>query len=363
MLRPVALSLLMLGAMACQARELPELTPLWQQQKGWISACDNRRDCQLLYVPNIEFAEQVNHLTLIIRSQAGPAGRVQLQLEHQGAPFRLQALRLDGQPLEPALLAALVEEPQGPDGKPEQQYYRVDDQALARQWLARLQAGQVLELPGEEPAQVLLATLPHLLHRVDQVQHRQGTASALAEPGEQPASSVPRVQPPRALRPYPGVTPLGAQERAGLLAAVQAALPAPKAVQDDDYVMPPRIEVYPLTEQQALVFEFSDCGAYTCLFDISSRSRSAPYGLQALQIQALPAGSVDHAGGLNYDPETGLLSSYLMGRGIGDCGEMASWHFDGQAFQLTDYRRMPNCSGLGYDQWPVLWSAEAPKRS
>lgn len=62
----------------------------------------------------------------------------------------------------------------------------------------------MLELPGEEPAQVLLTALPHLLHRVDQVQHRQDTVSALAVPGEQPASSVPRVQPPRALRPYPG---------------------------------------------------------------------------------------------------------------------------------------------------------------
>ncbi|MGZ0703421.1 DUF1176 domain-containing protein [Pseudomonas piscis] len=362
MLRPVVLSLLVLGAMACQAGELPELTPLWQQQKGWISACDNRRDCQLLYTPNIQFAEQVNHLTLIIRSQAGPEGRVQLQLEHQGAPFELQALRLDGQPLEPGLLAALVQEPEAPDSTREQQYYRVDDQALARQWLARLQAGHVLELPGEEPAQVVLAALPHLLHRVDQVQHRRDTVSALAEPGEQPVSSVPRVRPPRVLRPYPGVRPLGELERAGLLAAVQATLPPPKAEEDDDYVMPPRIEVYPLTEQQALVFEFSDCGAYICQFDISSRSRTAPHGLQTLQMQALPAGSVDHVGGINYYPETGELSSFLMGRGIGDCGEMASWHFDGQAFQLTDYRRMPNCSGLGYDNWPVLWSTEVPKR-
>ena len=152
------------------------------------------------------------------------------------------------------------------------------------------------------------------------------------------------------------------RDSTGLLAAVRKTLPPAKTEDADDYVMPPRIEVYPLTAQQALVFEFSDCGAYICLFDISSRSRTAPYALQPLQMQALPAGSVDHAGGLNYYPETGELSSFLMGRGIGDCGEMASWHFDGQAFQLTDYRRMPTCSGLGYEDWPVLWSAEAPKR-
>lgn len=197
---------------------------------------------------------------------------------------------------------------------------------------------------------------------MDQVQQRLGTVSALAAPGEQPASAVPGLQPAAALRPYPGVKPLGARERTGLLAAVRKTLPPAKTEDADDYVMPPRIEVYPLTAQQALVFEFSDCGAYICLFDISSRSRTAPYALQPLQMQALPAGSVDHAGGLNYYPETGELSSFLMGRGIGDCGEMASWHFDGQAFQLTDYRRMPTCSGLGYEDWPVLWSAEAPKR-
>ncbi|NBF03920.1 DUF1176 domain-containing protein [Pseudomonas sp. Fl5BN2] len=362
MLRTVVLSLLVLGALPCQARELPEQTPLWLQQEGWISACDNRRDCQLLYAPNIAFAAQVNHLTLKIRSQVGPEGRVQLQLEHQGAPFELGALRLDGQPLEPGLLAALVQEVEAPDSTREQQYYRVDDQPLVRQWLARLRAGQVLELPGEEPAQVLLKGLPELLQGVDQAQQRQGTVSALAAPGEQPNSAVPRVQPAQALRPYPGVKPLSARERAGLLAAVQKTLPPPKSEEDDDYVMPPRIEVYPLTAQQALVFEFSDCGAYICLFDISSRSRTAPYGVQSLQLQALPAGSVDNAGGINYYPETGVLSSFLLGRGVGDCGEMASWHFDGQAFQLTDYRRMPSCSGLGYEDWPVLWSAEAPKR-
>lgn len=362
MLRTVVLPLLVLGALPCLARELPELTPLWLQQEGWIGACDNRRDCQLLYAPNIDFAEQVNHLTLKIRSQAGPEGLLQLQLEHQGAPLELGALRLDGQPLEPGLLAALVQEVETPGSTREQQYYRVDDQPLARQWLARLRAGQVLELPGEEPAQVLLKGLPDLLQRVDQVQQRQGTVSALAAPGEQPASAVPGLQPAAALRPYPGVKPLGARERTGLLAAVRKTLLPAKTEDADDYVMPPRIEVYPLTAQQALVFEFSDCGAYICLFDISSRSRTAPYGLQPLQMQALPDGSVDHAGGLNYYPETGELSSFLMGRGMGDCGEMASWHFDGQAFQLTDYRRMPTCSGLGYEDWPVLWSAEAPKR-
>lgn len=107
MLRPVALSLLMLGAMACQARELPELTPLWQQQKGWISACDNRRDCQLLYVPNIEFAEQVNHLTLIIRSQAGPEGGCNCNWNTRGAIRSADAA--PGWPAaEPGLLAALV---------------------------------------------------------------------------------------------------------------------------------------------------------------------------------------------------------------------------------------------------------------
>ncbi|MEN5093911.1 DUF1176 domain-containing protein [Pseudomonas protegens] len=362
MLRAVVLSLLALGATPCLARELPELTPLWLQQEGWISACDNRRDCQLLYAPNIAFAEQVNHLTLLIRSQAGPEGQVQLQLEHQGTPFDPAALRLDGQPLEPGLLAALVQEVEASDSTRQQQYYRVDDQALARQWLARLRTGQVLELPGEEPAQVQLKGLPDLLQRVDQVQERLGTVSALAAPGAQPVSAVPRVQAAKALGAYPGVTPLSARERSGLRAAVQKTLPPPKSEEDDDYVMPPRIELYPLTAQQALVFEFSDCGAYICLFDISSRSRTAPYALQPLQMQALPNGSVDHAGGINYYPETGELSSFLMGRGMGDCGEMASWHFDGQAFQLTDYRRMPNCSGLGYDNWPVLWSAEAPKR-
>ncbi|MGC5703289.1 DUF1176 domain-containing protein [Pseudomonas sp. NFXW11] len=359
MLRLAVLSLLLAAAAPSLARELPEQKPLWDQQQGWISACDNRRDCHLLYAPDSVFGQENNHLTLHVRSQAGPEGRVQLQLDHQGAAFDLAALRLDGQPLEPELLAALVLQPEQEQAQ-EQQHYRVDDQALARRWLARLAAGQLLALPGNEPAQVLLAPLPGLLQQIDQVQQRAGTVSALALAGERPASEVPTVEPAKALRAYPGVAALGAKERAGLLAAVQRAMPPAPASEDDEYQMAPRIELYPLTATQALVVELSDCGAYICLFELSSRSRTAPYAVQPLALQALPAGSVDHTGGINYEPKTGVLGSYLMGRGIGDCGEMATWQFDGRAFQLTDYRRMPVCSGLGYDDWPVLWSAGTP---
>jgi hypothetical protein len=46
-----------------------------------------------------------------------------------------------------------------------------------------------------------------------------------------------------------------------------------------------------------------------------------------------------------YDPAHARLSEWAKGRGLGDCGVAASWIFDGQAFQLSDYSVKDRCGG------------------
>ncbi|KRA48779.1 hypothetical protein ASD72_19670 [Pseudoxanthomonas sp. Root630] len=52
--------------------------------------------------------------------------------------------------------------------------------------------------------------------------------------------------------------------------------------------------------------------------------------------------------------EKGQLSHYAKGRGLADCGESATWVFDGQDFRLRDYYLLRACQGRP-GEWPALW--------
>ena len=62
-------------------------------------------------------------------------------------------------------------------------------------------------------------------------------------------------------------------------------------------------------------------------------------------------------------PKPVLLHSYSRGRGIGDCGIIATHVFDGERFRLFEQARMDDCKGWR-EPWPVDWrSAQFGDRS
>ena len=64
--------------------------------------------------------------------------------------------------------------------------------------------------------------------------------------------------------------------------------------------------------------------------------------------------ALSDAGGLDDDSPT-TLSSFFKGRGIGDCGEEASWTWTGGAFRLNSYITLPECRGVASDDWITLF--------
>ena len=52
-----------------------------------------------------------------------------------------------------------------------------------------------------------------------------------------------------------------------------------------------------------------------------------------------------------------VLSAFAKGRGIGDCGSLGEWAFDGEGFRALTYAAMGTCMGVPPDDWPVLWTA------
>ncbi|OIN46265.1 hypothetical protein BLL37_15480 [Pseudomonas azotoformans] len=349
MLRPAFLALLLTGAtVPVFAQPSSETVPLLREIKQWVVGCDNLRNCHALSAPSGVDDEDYSSLTLHIWHQAGPQGYPRLRFDHRGQDVDLSTLLLDGQPLGLELTRELHVELDDQGGDPEVQSYGVIDDAGARRWLQRLRNGQRLQLPGDEQAHVSLSGLSAALLLMDAVQGRVDNVTALARPGKGAASEVPPRVPAPVLRKFTAAPPLTAQEQAGLVAAaLQAVTP-----EEGD----PEAKAGALTARQAMTVTRYDCAAYNCEFNVSSRERQAPYTETLMDLQPLPLEDAALQGSVGYDEASGTLSYFYKQRGIGDCGGGASWVFDGKRFQLSEFHRMPRCTGVGYGDWPPLWS-------
>lgn len=59
------------------------------------------------------------------------------------------------------------------------------------------------------------------------------------------------------------------------------------------------------------------------------------------------------------NPETGYLSHFYKGRGLGDCGSTGSWKWTGYVFAMVEYYVEENCNGRLVDQWPAVYTNPA----
>ena len=59
--------------------------------------------------------------------------------------------------------------------------------------------------------------------------------------------------------------------------------------------------------------------------------------------------------GAEYEPSTATLTYFDKGRGLGDCGDLATWRFTGSEFQLASFASLDRCGGATSDYWPTYW--------
>lgn len=65
-----------------------------------------------------------------------------------------------------------------------------------------------------------------------------------------------------------------------------------------------------------------------------------------------------HLVNVNLDLETGTLSSFSRGRGLGDCGSAGTWQWTRSEFRLETYRYKEDCDGMvDPGQLPVIFTA------
>lgn len=332
-----ALAMLGLGG-AARAQEVKHF-------KTWIAACDNLRTCAA-YGFSPEDGDNEGYLKLSRGGAAGDPPLITLQDVDQDPPTGPVTWRIAVDGASPTGLAAIATK--ATDNGPRAQLTASQSAAL----VAALRDGSVLTLTsGKSVLTISLAGAVASLLWIDDRQGRAGTVAALAAKGAKATASSP-IAPP-AVRMAALVAP------ARLPAKLPAALKARPEMKDCD--ADPGFDPLVARLGPGTLLWAAPCssGAYNELFEVFVAGEAGERAQHILLPEAIKAssGGDGEVMNLGYDPKTGVLSAFAKARGLGDCGEIQSWVWDGQAFRLIDESIMPDCRAVGPDDWPSVYHA------
>jgi len=305
--------------------------------KDWVGVCDNTRVCAAFGFSPVE-AEEVSYLKLERGGEPQAAARITLSsrdlakgswrvaVDGKVVPG-LEAVRAQGQgegevvsaPLSTAQSAALT---------------------------AAIRNGQQLELAqGGKRGAISLAGSAATLRWLDDQQRRAGTTTALLATGPKAASATPpapplvRAAPPASQARLPKAPPQAVKARLG---------------ECDDDIDSLGIEPIVARLSTGVILWAVACsrGAYNVVYDLvladETGAKVRPLALAGMGPE--PASDLMN---VEFDPKTQTLSNFDKARGLGDCGGMNEWVWDGRAFQATHQTLMPECRGVTPEDWPV----------
>lgn len=308
--------------------------------KSWIADCDNTLNCVAMGLP-VQDGDPVAYI--VIEREGGPAAAAIATLvvySDYGEGHVALSVMIDGKPFGGGPLAATEQDI----------YTRTKlDAAHSAAFIAAIVDAESVTLQGADsnqpPIPVSLAGSSAALRYLDAEQKRADTVTALVARGSKPASAVPAA-------PTAPVVTAQVMTATGTAPKPPAGLPAV----DPDSCSPSGGEriVYDLGGGAQLWGVCVSAGAYnyTYAFYLASHGGEAT---------ALPPGS---EGGdsltltnpyLSDDGRT--LSSFAKGRGIGDCGGMEAFAWDGKALQRVLYESMDVCRGVSPEDWIVSYRA------
>ncbi|MFD2238379.1 DUF1176 domain-containing protein [Aureimonas populi] len=307
----------------------------------WIAGCDNRLSCTAIGL-SPEAAPVFAYLKVAREAgaQAEPTVSVSIldQLE-TGGPIGL-ALP-DG-----TLPVTSLDVPEGADTSfAAAELGDVDHGAF----LDALLPASVLDVSlGGDTVPVSLEGLSAALRYMDDVQGRAGGLTALVAKGEAAADSVTPAPPPVTVTAQPLSEIAEPGERPAALGAPEEYCPDNL----DDLV-------FEAADGTRLWGVCSSAGAYNLSYDFwivrDGTAEPADFG-------AFGQGFSGDGTSTLVNPtlmEDGLtITAFARGRGLGDCGAIASWAMDAGAPTLVESAVMGECRGVMPDDWPVLYRAE-----
>ncbi|MFS2108501.1 DUF1176 domain-containing protein [Sphingomonas sp. Sphisp140] len=292
----------------------------------WAVACDNLHRCEMTsLLPGDQAIPEEGSdydATMSVIREAGPAGGFTVEVWPADKPSGKATLRIDD--------VAIASAPAGDEGVT---FKGADAARIA----AAMPNGKALALVGGDgkvAARISLAGSSASLRHIDADQGRAGTVTALVARGARPAGAVPAAKAAErivALRP------------SGAAIAVSRAMRLTLEKQSDCDGLYDGAESVPEVETHAL-------GGGKTLALLPCGAGAYNYSTVAFVIaggKAVRAVFDDGNDGMlvNAGFDKGELSTYAKGRGIGDCGDSASYVWDGTRFRLTRARSMSECRG------------------
>ncbi|MET0266870.1 MAG: DUF1176 domain-containing protein [Duganella sp.] len=295
--------------------------------RDWEVACDNTRRCQAVGYQ----ADSGNKAPAALRltREAGVSqvsGRLMVETEDDASPGKLTLL-LDVDGFKPLSVSAEGDLP--------------SDQ-LAR-LLPHMLNANIMVLRNQHTSwDISLDGIKAALLKMDDVQGRVGTNTALARRGDKPASAVPPPLAPPVVQLLPPVATR--KEDAQLLPRIVKTLKNSGCEEAPDLHGEQYNDIYRLSASEVLLVIECNRGAYQSSFELVVARDRPPYAAKPV---ALPDPSGKHQGQLlNPSWEDGMLHSSAKGRGLGDCFAFASWGWTARGFQLTEASSSQLCRGM-----------------
>ena len=309
----------------------------------WVLGCDNLNACTAIGMA----AEDGVSGYVVIRRDAGP----------DAAPsVALNVLASDA-PQDPVLAVSVAGSaypdtrfPVEPSGV---FLVATPDPAASAPLIAALAAGQHLDLTeidggaAQAPQRVSLRGATAALLRMNDVQGRVGTTTALIRPGS--AASVP---------PAPAAPQM---TRVAMTALPDPLPPVPAglAVKDDEGCPDGFGPIaFGLSDTETLWGLCAGAGAYNVAYRywIVGPDGAAPADF------ALPGAGPDDDPALltnaGLAPDGLALNAFAKGRGLGDCGVTTDWAWTGAAFAPLRHSELDVCRGVDPADWPRLYTAD-----
>jgi hypothetical protein len=308
--------------------------------KDWELACDNTRACEAVGYQADE--GDSFPVALWLGRPAGPAGAVAAKLSviaaEEGAvgPLTLRVGQLT--------LAGLTSEA---ELKPAQ---------IARLLPALLDAAHADVTDGKTRWRLSLAGMKAALLKMDDLQGRVGTVTALVKPGTKPASVVLPALPAPTLRGL--ASPPERKQDAALLPVIAKKLPKGGCDEQPDLIGggESQSEIYRLSASKMLLLIECGRGAYQSSFAVWIADDKPPYAAHRARLTDADGAPDNEL--LNASFDKGELGSFAKGRGLGDCNMQATWLWTAEGFKLSSASSARLCRGVPGGYMLSDWSAQ-----
>lgn len=291
--------------------------------RDWVVGCDNGLDCKATVLgPE---AGDFPRLLMSVERKAGPLGALRIGFTGQEDATPPIAVTIDGK----VVASGGTTSPQGT------YLTGADAQRVAA---AMVEGKQATVRSGATSQALSLAGASAALRYIDDKQGRAGTQSALVARGPAPAT-IPRA-PALPIVRVPAIGGTAAALTPELLASMREQ--GSCETYDDEYG---RSETAALSDTLTVVTLPCSRGAYNAMSAVflveDGTARPADFDVKTtMGPDDIGVGVITNGGF-----ENGLLGSYAKGRGLGDCGVIQTFAWDGTGFRLVEMSEMPECRG------------------